>query len=85
MIQGYIVAAVATVTQGSSHQVWSGQVRSACISELKLGEVWGHEIASETIFGPIRCFSEPRRQSFTCMNIYPFCHCVIQLTGFGVR
>ena len=27
--------------------------------------------ASETISGPIRCFSEARQQSFTCMNIYP--------------
>ena len=24
----------------------------------------GHEIASETIFAPIRCFSEDRRQAF---------------------
>ena len=33
----------------------------------------GYEIASETIYGPIRCSSEDRRQRFTCMNIYPFC------------
>ena len=30
----------------------------------------GYKIASETIFGPIQCFSEARRQSFTWM---PFC------------
>ena len=26
----------------------------------------GYEIASETIFGPMQCFSEARQQSFTC-------------------
>ena len=36
-------------------------------------EFMGYEVASETISGPKRCFSEARRQSFTCMNIYPFC------------
>ena len=35
-------------------------------------EFMGYEVASETISGPKRCFSEARRQSFTCMNIYPF-------------
>ena len=64
----------------SAKQVWSGQVRSACVSMqqlLLLGwsggmlpqkclKFRGYEIASETIFGPIRCFSEARRQSFTC-------------------
>ena len=39
----------------------------------KFLEFKGYEVASETIFGPKRCFSEARRQSFTCMNIYPFC------------
>ena len=34
----------------------------------------GYEVASETISGPKQCsFSEARRQSFACMNIYPFC------------
>ena len=32
-----------------------------------------YEVASETILGPKRCFSEARRQSFTRMNTYPFC------------
>ena len=32
-----------------------------------------YQIASETIFAPRRCSSKARRQSFTCMNIYPFC------------
>ena len=39
----------------------------------KFLEFRGYEVASETIFGPKRCFSEARRQSFTCMSIYPFC------------
>ena len=39
----------------------------------KILELRAYEITSETIFGPIRCcFSEARRQSYTCMNIYPF-------------
>ena len=38
----------------------------------KFGKFRGYEIASETIFEPKQCFSEARRQSFTCMNIHPF-------------
>ena len=74
--------------QGHSRWVWSGQVHSACVSTLQLGESGacsprkclefrGYEIASiksEIIFGLMQCFSEARRQSFTCMNIYPFCN-----------
>ena len=62
--------------QCRSHQVLSGQVCSACVSTLQLGgsggmlprkfwEFRGYEIASETIFRSIQCFSEARRQSFT--------------------
>ena len=39
----------------------------------KVLEFRGYEVASETTFGPKRCFSEARQQSFKCMNIYPFC------------
>ena len=39
---------------------------------IKFLEIKGYEIGSETTFGPKQCFSEARRQSFTCMNIYPF-------------
>ena len=39
----------------------------------KFLEFRGYEIASETIFGPKRCFSEARRQSSIRMNSYPFC------------
>ena len=45
----------------------------AC-SPRKFWEFRGYEVASETIFGPKRCFSEARRQSFTCMNICPLRH-----------
>ena len=54
--------------QDRSHQIWSNQVGSVCTKMLYPRGVWGHapyEIASETIFGPIRCFLEARRQSFT--------------------
>ena len=51
------------------------------------GEVWGnapphkifnlefrgYEIASETILGPKRCFSEARGQSFICTDIHFSC------------
>ena len=45
----------------------------ACPPPRKFLEFRGYEVASETIFGPKQCFSEATRQSFTCMNIYPFC------------
>ena len=41
----------------------------AC-SPRKILKFRGYEITSETNFGPIRCFSEAKRQSFTWM---PFC------------
>ena len=71
--------------QGRSHEICRGQVSGACVSTQQLGEVGGmppprkflefrgYEIASETIFGPKRCFSEARRQSSIRMNSYPFC------------
>ena len=69
-------------TQGHSHQIWSGQVSGACISTQELGGSGGmppppprkfwefrvYEVASETIFGPKRCLSEVRRQSFTSVH-----------------
>ena len=45
-------------------------------------EIFGYEIASETIFGSIRCFSEARRQ----VHMYeylPFLPIVSYNTGFG--
>ena len=36
----------------------------------KFMEFTGYDIASESIFGSKRCFSESRRQSFTCMNVF---------------
>ena len=60
--------------QGRCHQVWSDQVGSAPTRTLYARGAWGHappgklrsyEIASETNFGPIRCFSKAKRQSFT--------------------
>ena len=52
-------------------------VRLVGMPPENFGEFRGYEIASETIFEPKKCFSEGRRQSFTCMNIHPFslsCH-----------
>ena len=75
------------VQQGHSHQIWGGQVRSVWhkhttargvgVVPRKILEFRGYEIASETIFGQVWCFSEARRQSFTWTNIYSFCslHC----------
>ena len=60
---------------GCSHQIWSGQVSGH--APRKFWKLRGYEIASGTIFEPKQCFSEGRRQSFTCMNIHPFsllCH-----------
>ena len=67
---------------------WSG---SQCVCEhVTARGVWVHgppeilgnleamRFASETIFGPIRYFSEAIQQNFTCMNIHPFAHCVVQ-------
>ena len=42
----------------------------AC-SPRKILKFRGYEIASETIFVPMRCFSEASRQSFTLMPFYP--------------
>ena len=66
------------VYQGCSHQSWSGQVSGVWKSMQQLEgsggmplrtflEFRGYEIASETIFGPKRCFLEARRQSFTTL------------------
>ena len=72
------------LNQGLNHQVWSSQVRNACISTLQQGglgsccpkkflKFGGYEIAFDTIFGSLRCSSEARRQSFTCIYEYlPF-------------
>ena len=44
-----------------------------CGSSSMLPHRRGYEIASETIFGQVWCFSEARRQSFTCANINLSC------------
>ena len=44
-----------------------GNARSETFLEFR-----GYEIASETIFGAIRCAIRRPDDSFTCMNIYPF-------------
>ena len=44
-------------------------------------EIRGYEVASETISEPKQCFSEAGQQSFTCMNIYPFCPFRLSLAG----
>ena len=69
------------IVQGRSHQAWSDQVGSACtrknaIPYEGLGacsprKFRGYEIASETNFGPIRCFLEAKRQSLTWNAFLP--------------
>ena len=44
--------------------------RGTC-TPRKFSEFRGYEIASSTNFGPIQCFWDAKRPSFTCMNIHP--------------
>ena len=73
---------VGGILQDCSHQIWSGQVSGAYVSTQQIGgsgsmlpppeNFWNLEaMRLKTISWPKRCFSEARRQSFTCMNIYP--------------
>ena len=77
--------------QGHSHQVWSGQVCSACVGTLQLGwgrdggmlpqkflEFRGYEIASETILGQTMLLGGlTTRVSHTWISTLS-AHCVVQ-------
>ena len=75
-------------TQGRRHQVWSGQVRSACASRLQLGvsggmkflEFRGYEIPSETIFEPEY---DASRRPETEFHMYEYLPIASYSTGFG--
>ena len=90
---GFIHTFQMSPAQGRSHKIWSGQVSGACVSTQQLGgsggmpppdNFWNLE-AMRLLLRPFLGQNDAsRRQSFTCMNIYPFCplrH--IALHGFG--
>ena len=75
------------IVQGRSHQIWSDQVGSAHARTLYPIGAWEHAppgkfwflgamrlLLRHCNFGPIRCFSEVKRQSFTWMPICPLRH-----------
>ena len=82
--------------QGHSHQVWSGQVCSACVGMLQLGwgggaegmlpqkflEFRGYEIASETILGQTMLLGGLMTE-FHMHEYLPFLPIVLYSTGFG--
>ena len=79
--------------QGRSHQVWSGQVCSACVGTLQLGglgacslrkflEFRGYKIASETILGQTMLLGGPTTE-FYMHEYLPFLPIALYTTGFG--